>query len=58
MEDRGCRFLILECLIVNERELKERAKRFRLRVNIVTVADTRRTSMERFASTSRGRPVR
>ncbi len=32
MEDWGCRFLILECLIVNERELKERAKRFGLRM--------------------------
>ena len=42
---------------LNESELKARTKRFGLRVNIVTAGDTRRTSMERFASTSGGRPA-
>ena len=42
---------------LNESELKARMKRIGLRVNIVTVGGTRRTSMERFASTSGGRPV-
>ena len=42
---------------LNESELKARMKRIGLRVNIVTVGGTRRTSMERFASTSGGRSV-